>query len=251
MPGIAALWARRKIEHLIDSRVAGTDEALIRELVVATALEHHLVSPYTSLVAVDKTPARSAAAALERRDIENSPPAGAQYALAMPQTATPAALLRWLGVIVLLGVGLPLLASRTQLQRRCAMNRPWRGAMPVMLTLPLGLERRPRRRQRRWRRWAVGLLVALGVALLAAGFWLPAKAELAQHLLNRAWNRTTEGDAAAKPWPWADTHPVARLALPGSGEPLTVLAGASGRNLAFAPTRSWTAARAWARPASA
>ena len=118
LPGIAALWARRKIEHLIDSRVAGTDETLIRDLVVATALEHHLVSPYTSLVAVDKTPGRSAAAALERRDIENSRPAGAQYALAMPQTATPAALLRWLGVIVLLGVGLPLLATRTQLNRR-------------------------------------------------------------------------------------------------------------------------------------
>ncbi len=116
------------------------------------------------------------------------------------------------------------------------MRRPWNGAMPVMLTLPLGLERRPRRRQRRLRRLAVGALIALGVALLAAGFWLPAKAELAQHLLNRAWHRTTVGDAAAKPWPWADTHPVARLKLPGSDEPLTVLAGASGRNLAFAPT---------------
>jgi sortase A len=79
------------------------------------------------------------------------------------------------------------------------------------------------------------MLITLGAALLAAGFWLPAKAELAQQLLNRAWQRTTEGDAAAKPWPWADTHPVARLSLPGSAEPLTVLAGASGRNLAFAP----------------
>jgi sortase A len=79
------------------------------------------------------------------------------------------------------------------------------------------------------------VLIALGVALLAAGFWLPAKAELAQHLLNRAWQRATAGDSAARPWPWADTHPVARLTLPGSVEPLTVLAGASGRNLAFAP----------------
>ena len=67
LPGISTLWARRKIEYLIDSRVAGADEALIRKLVIETALEHHLVSPYTSLVAVDKTPARSAAAALERR----------------------------------------------------------------------------------------------------------------------------------------------------------------------------------------
>lgn len=115
------------------------------------------------------------------------------------------------------------------------MRRAWSGAMPVTLTLPPGLHRRPRVRQRRLRRLALTALIALSVALLAAGFWLPAKAELAQHLLNRAWDRTTDGDAAAKPWPWADTHPVARLTLPGSDEPMTVLAGASGRNLAFAP----------------
>ena len=115
------------------------------------------------------------------------------------------------------------------------MRRAWSGAMPVTLTIPLGLARRPRVRQRRLRRLALAALIALGVALLAAGFWLPAKAELAQHLLNRAWDRTTDGDAAAKPWPWADTHPVARLTLPGGREPMTVLAGASGRNLAFAP----------------
>ena len=84
-------------------------------------------------------------------------------------------------------------------------------------------------------RAALATLGALGLALLGTGLWLPAKAELAQHLLNRAWDRTTEGAVAAKPWPWADTHPVARLTLPGGAEPLTVLAGASGRNLAFAP----------------
>ena len=70
---------------LIDSRVAGVDEALIRKLVIETALEHHLVSPYTSLVAVDKTPARSAAAALERRNIDNTMPAGAQWQAHSPR----------------------------------------------------------------------------------------------------------------------------------------------------------------------
>ena len=115
------------------------------------------------------------------------------------------------------------------------MNRPWRGAMPIMVSLPLGLERRPRARQRRRRKLVLALLLAFAFAALAAGFWLPAKAELAQQLLNRAWERTTESSEHAKPWPWADTHPVARLSRPGSSEPLTVLAGASGRNLAFAP----------------
>jgi len=119
LPGIAALWARRKIEHLIDSRVTGIDEAVIRKLVIETALEHHLVSPYTSLVAVDKTPARSAAAALERRNIDNTMPAGAQWQAAFPQTATPGPLLRWLGAIALLAAASLLAAARAQ---------PWRSA---------------------------------------------------------------------------------------------------------------------------
>jgi len=101
LPGIAALWARRKIEYLTDSRVDGTNEALIRKLIVDVALEHGLVSPYTSLVAVDKTPARSQAAALERQAVGDPQPAGARWTT-VPQTASAAPLLRSLGVLVLL-----------------------------------------------------------------------------------------------------------------------------------------------------
>ena len=110
--GIAALWARRKIEALVDSRVDGTDEALIRKLIVATALEHHLVSPYTSLVAVDKTPARSVQDALERTQIANATPAGAQWQTTLPRTATPAPLFRWLGMLMLLAAGAGAAALR-------------------------------------------------------------------------------------------------------------------------------------------
>lgn len=88
---------------------------------------------------------------------------------------------------------------------------------------------------RRQRRLAVLSLIALGAALMIAGFWIPLKAALAQELLNRAWTATRDGAAHVRPWPWADTWPVARLRLPTSDEPLVVLAGASGRNLAFAP----------------
>jgi sortase A len=107
---------------------------------------------------------------------------------------------------------------------------------PITVTLPLGLRRRQRARQQWLRRAPIGLLVLLGAALLAIGLYLPAKAALAQHLLNRAWAATqADNRAIVNPWPWADTWPVARLRLPGAHEPLTVLAGASGRNLAFAP----------------
>ena len=84
-------------------------------------------------------------------------------------------------------------------------------------------------------RYLLWSLIALAVALLVAGFWIPVKAELAQQLLNRAWAASKDGDLNARPWPWADTWPVARLTLPKHDRPLTVLAGASGRNLAFGP----------------
>jgi sortase A len=79
------------------------------------------------------------------------------------------------------------------------------------------------------------LLLALGGGFLAAGLWIPVKAELAQQLLNRAWNASRADARRVRPWPWADTWPVARLRLPGSARPRIVLAGASGRNLAFGP----------------
>jgi len=78
------------------------------------------------------------------------------------------------------------------------------------------------------------LLLATGVVQGVRGGWIHAKAHLAQILLHRSWERTLAGDVEQKPWPWADTWPVARLELPGGGGHI-VLAGATGRNLAFAP----------------
>jgi sortase A len=53
-------------------------------------------------------------------------------------------------------------------------------------------------------------------------------------LIDAAWQRNRAGTATARPWPWADTTPVARLTV--NGESFIVLEGASGRNLAFGPT---------------
>lgn len=79
------------------------------------------------------------------------------------------------------------------------------------------------------------LFLGLGLWQLGGGAWIHVKAALAQLLLKRAWADTRAGEAEAKPWPWADTHPVARLEASGHGVDLLVLAGASGRTLAFGP----------------
>lgn len=78
-------------------------------------------------------------------------------------------------------------------------------------------------------------LVAFAAWHFGQGGWIHAKAALAQHLLERAWARTLDGEQAVRPWAWADTWPVARLTLPRQGASLIVLDGASGRNLAFGP----------------
>ncbi|HET6629633.1 MAG TPA: marine proteobacterial sortase target protein [Woeseiaceae bacterium] len=89
-PGVAALWARSRIADLLDQERRGGDAAPIRAAVVETALTHHLVSKYTSLVAVDKTPARPDAAALAREQVPNLLPYGQSHRaiFGFPATAT-------------------------------------------------------------------------------------------------------------------------------------------------------------------
>lgn len=97
--GLGRLWAQRKIEALDDAMRRGGDETTLRAELIVVALQHHLVSRFTSLVAVDKTPQRPVDAALQPVDIANADPAGS---LAFAQTATSARLWLALGLIALL-----------------------------------------------------------------------------------------------------------------------------------------------------
>ncbi len=82
---------------------------------------------------------------------------------------------------------------------------------------------------------AVAVLVLSGMASLGAGLWIPAKALLAQHLLQRAWQQSLVTGKIVKAWPWADTWPVGRLRNDRLGVDLIVLEGDSGEVLAFGP----------------
>ncbi|MDX5996084.1 class GN sortase [Shewanella oneidensis MR-1] len=89
-------------------------------------------------------------------------------------------------------------------------------------------------------------LLLLGTTLFGKGFYMQAKAHFAQYLIEQAWAKTLIDGQSHKPWSWADTYPVAKLSIdqanmpthfdgPASNDSLYVLAGASGRNLAFGP----------------
>ena len=79
------------------------------------------------------------------------------------------------------------------------------------------------------------LLLAVAASQAGQGLWIFGKAALAQYLLQRAWGRTLAGEQAVKPWPWADTWPVARIEVKRIGASAIVLAGSSGQALAFGP----------------
>jgi len=79
-----------------------------------------------------------------------------------------------------------------------------------------------------------GCLLAVGLWQIGEGAWIYAKARVAQVLLTRAWERAEDG-VQARPWPWADTWPIARLEAPAHRVKLIVLEGAHGRSLAFGP----------------
>jgi Ca-activated chloride channel family protein len=100
--GIGQLWARRKIESLLDRVVDGsdTDRDAVRHAVIEVALQHHMVTNYTSLVAVDVTPTAPGDARLLTHDYPVNAPHGS--ALRLPSTATPARL--YLVIAALLGI---------------------------------------------------------------------------------------------------------------------------------------------------
>ncbi len=86
--GIAALWARAKIEAVSDQLRRGADPASVRGKIVEIALHYHLLSEHTALIAVDPMPARPAEAQLVTADVPLNLPAGWRYESVFGDRAT-------------------------------------------------------------------------------------------------------------------------------------------------------------------
>jgi len=79
------------------------------------------------------------------------------------------------------------------------------------------------------------LLALAGLLLVGHGAYIHAKAYVAQILLERAFAETLVTGQVTKPWSWADTWPVGRIAINRLHVSAIVLAGSSGQALAFGP----------------
>jgi Ca-activated chloride channel family protein len=98
---VSTFWARRKIESLMDDYRTQNQREDIKDAIVNVALAHHLVSKFTSLVAVEKTPVRPTEADLKSKVIASNMPAGWKMGQ-LPQTATSAELQLLFGFFLLL-----------------------------------------------------------------------------------------------------------------------------------------------------
>jgi Ca-activated chloride channel family protein len=107
--GVGALWARARIAAHMDEIARGAPLEEVRPKVVKIALEHHLVSAYTSMVAVDVTPT-SAPGELGTALVKASLPAG--YEATLPQTDTAATLQLLLGLLALGAAGMAAVVGR-------------------------------------------------------------------------------------------------------------------------------------------
>ena len=102
--GISVLWARKKIAALMDQLNSRTEQDEVRQMIIDTALAHHLVSKFTSLVAIDVTPARVREGILKSQSMPVNLPAGWEYEKVfgqLPQTATEAELYLIRGMLLL------------------------------------------------------------------------------------------------------------------------------------------------------
>ncbi|MCW3172425.1 class GN sortase [Shewanella subflava] len=84
------------------------------------------------------------------------------------------------------------------------------------------------------------MLLLLASMMMIKGGYMQAKAHFAQYLIERAFNQTLADNKPHKPWSWADTYPVAKMRfmsakLQSAKHDLYILAGMSGRTLAFGP----------------
>jgi len=88
--GLSVYWAGQKITALMGQQKQGQDDADVRQAVFTVAMTHHLVSRYTSLVAVDMEPVRPTDKSVMTHALKTNLPEGQDYQaiFGLPKTAT-------------------------------------------------------------------------------------------------------------------------------------------------------------------
>ncbi len=111
----------------------------------------------------------------------------------------------------------------------------WPNAFLAITAVPIARRIYAKRTTIRRKYWLAIVPALVGSLLMMDSLWIYGKAIVAQLLIEDAWQITLVSGDVVKPWPWADTWPVARLQFEAGDIDLYVLNGAQGSSLAFGP----------------
>ena len=99
--GLHVLWAQDKVKHIHQQAQLGQLEMeQAKEQIIELGLNHHIVTPFTSLLAVEQTPSRPLDEMAQDKRFANMKPAGSH--LQMPKTATQSQFHLLIGLLMLL-----------------------------------------------------------------------------------------------------------------------------------------------------
>jgi Ca-activated chloride channel family protein len=119
--GLSKLWARERIGTLSRQMHFGGDGEPLKAAILDLALKHHLVTDFTSLVAVDDEVVRSSGSPGHVEQAATSAPVGGAWAtVGFAKTATSAELWLCAGFVCL---GLGLLLTHTRFRRPARQRR--------------------------------------------------------------------------------------------------------------------------------
>jgi Ca-activated chloride channel family protein len=105
--GLSRLWARKKIEDIENQEISGTlGPESAKKQITELALQHSLLSKFTSFVAVEHKKSRPKNDLLKSENIPNQIAKGqTMIPVSFPKTATASTLYFWIGLLSLLSAG--------------------------------------------------------------------------------------------------------------------------------------------------
>ena len=118
--GVSVDWAQRAVQDWRRGYLRGESRERIRAAIIELGLKHHLVTPYTSMVAVDKTPVRPMSESADSQAIPTPKPHGLQFPMAQGATGFQWTLMVGLALLLLAGGLLVLLQRQARNERLSA-----------------------------------------------------------------------------------------------------------------------------------
>jgi Ca-activated chloride channel family protein len=119
--GVAQWWAKQKINHLtvLQRRSSIEDKPKLKTQITQLALDHHLMSPYTSFIAVEEKISRKEGRPLNTKGIKNLMPKGSTQIVPLAKTALGLMSYFYIGLLFIIVAFFIQLKTKIDFRKSC------------------------------------------------------------------------------------------------------------------------------------